>query len=479
MPVPSVNKGWLRLVRKLTGTPLVRISFGLSMLTVCILLMLDLFGVVPDKRGSELAFRKSLTESLAVQLSQAVSQENHAIISSVLEAVVERNDAVLSVAFRDAENGTVFEHGNHAALWTLKHGERSTPSQIQVGIYSDQGRWGTLELRFRELDDASGLLSLKQSFFALIVLVAVIGFVSYGVFLKRVIRELNTEEVFPDRVRKALNTLAEGVLIVDRDGFILFSNSAFAKITGQSSSTHIGMKITQFDWQAETGGAAIPWPEVLKKGKGLQGHLIQLITPHGKPYHLTVNASPILAQDQRVQGALVTFDDMTEIEAKNEELRHALQKLEKTQLEVTEQNRQLHLLATRDPMTNTLNRRSLFQSMDDLFKEARSSQSPLSFIMVDIDHFKSVNDTYGHGVGDRVIIYMAKCLCRHARVQDLVARFGGEEFCVVLPGTEVAEAARLAELMRLENLRPGNGNSKWGEPVVDLISKPPYGLPLY
>ena len=149
-----------------------------------------------------------------------------------------------------------------------------------------------------------------------------------------------------------------------------------------------------------------------------------------------------------MRGALVTFNDITQVEIKNAELQNALIKLETSQLEITRQNKELEYLATRDPLTGSLNRRSFFSGFDSLFEEARQNRDELTCIMTDIDHFKSVNDTHGHGVGDDVIKYLADVLADHARPNDLVGRFGGEEFCIVLPDTPLAQAAEIAEQIR-------------------------------
>jgi len=161
-----------------------------------------------------------------------------------------------------------------------------------------------------------------------------------------------------------------------------------------------------------------------------------------------VNATPIIAGANEIRGALITFNDITEVEIKNAELQNALHSLETSQLEITRQNKELEYLATRDPLTGSLNRRSFFSGFDSLFKEARQNADELTCIMTDIDHFKSVNDTHGHGVGDDVIKYLADVLAENSRPNDLVGRFGGEEFCVVLPNTTIAEGHEIAEQIR-------------------------------
>ena len=87
--------------------------------------------------------------------------------------------------------------------------------------------------------------------------------------------------------------------------------------------------------------------------------------------------------------------------------------------------------------------------MDEAIARARRLRTPLCVLPGDIDHFKSVNDTYGHGTGDEVLKHVAHALTGVARTSDVVARYGGEEFCVVLEGTEQAGGVWLAERMRL------------------------------
>ncbi|MCP4965842.1 MAG: sensor domain-containing diguanylate cyclase, partial [bacterium] len=241
-------------------------------------------------------------------------------------------------------------------------------------------------------------------------------------------------------------------LVVDKDGYIVFSNLAFARKTGLTPNQLVGQKSTELDWEIEAVAQEsneLPWFRLLAGQTCPTGVRVRLTTALKATYTVTANVSPITAAADKIKGALITFDDITAIETKNEELRRTLGKLEKSQREITRQNQELQVLATRDPLTGSLNRRSLFQGFETLFTEAQEEGGELSCIMVDIDHFKSVNDRFGHAVGDKVIKLLAKILTEHSRPIDLVGRFGGEEFCVVLPEVGTAVAAEIAERMRL------------------------------
>ena len=99
-------------------------------------------------------------------------------------------------------------------------------------------------------------------------------------------------------------------------------------------------------------------------------------------------------------------------------------------------------------MTGARNRRSFFPEFERMFEEARSRGLPLSFIMADIDKFKLVNDNYGHQIGDKVIQKFAAIMIGQARDTDIVCRYGGEEFCIALPGADAEQAYQVAERIR-------------------------------
>ncbi len=105
-------------------------------------------------------------------------------------------------------------------------------------------------------------------------------------------------------------------------------------------------------------------------------------------------------------------------------------------------------MATYDTLTNLYNRRYLNQVLEVEFRNSFIKNQPLSIIMVDIDHFKAINDRYGHDNGDSALIHVASLLKGSLRKYDIVARFGGEEFLVVLPRTIMKDAVIIAERMR-------------------------------
>lgn len=101
-----------------------------------------------------------------------------------------------------------------------------------------------------------------------------------------------------------------------------------------------------------------------------------------------------------------------------------------------------------DPLTGIFNRRYLDSYLNDETNKAQSFTLPLSVCLIDIDHFKSINDNYGHQVGDLVLKNIAKDIKKSLRDSDVVTRYGGEEFVVVLPGTQVSTSYKLAERLR-------------------------------
>ncbi|MEI6310507.1 MAG: sensor domain-containing diguanylate cyclase, partial [bacterium] len=110
--------------------------------------------------------------------------------------------------------------------------------------------------------------------------------------------------------------------------------------------------------------------------------------------------------------------------------------------------REVQKLSAVDPLTGLYNRRHFNASGEMEFQRAVRYDLPLSAIMMDIDHFKRVNDTYGHAAGDRVLVAVAAVCIRGLRSMDLHARYGGEEFCFLLPETAPKGALNLAERLR-------------------------------
>lgn len=126
-----------------------------------------------------------------------------------------------------------------------------------------------------------------------------------------------------------------------------------------------------------------------------------------------------------------------------------------------------------DPLTGIYNRRYLERRLDEEINRSKRYDLPLSVLLIDIDHFKQVNDTCGHQVGDSLLIYLSKMILSHIRNSDVAARYGGDELLILAQNTTVSSAAKLAERLRqnIETNQPElSGNSDQDQKIHVSVS---------
>jgi diguanylate cyclase (GGDEF)-like protein/PAS domain S-box-containing protein len=430
--------------------PAIKITIGLVLLTISILLLGRLIGFVPDEGKTALQARKQFCEALAVQISSAASMQDLEILRTTLETVVHRNDEVLSAALNN-NRGISLVIGDHEKHWVDVPLDKSTSTHVRVPIMANQIRWGSLEVTFAPLQRESAL-SLG-TLGGLLLFVALTGFVFYMIFIKRTLRELDPRAVIPERVRSAFNALSEGLIILDEKNQIILANDSFAEKTNITEDALIGLRAEELAWKKREKGVkadSFPWQNSMLNMERKTGVPMHLQLKNRTELAFSVNTAPIFDAKGRPRGVLATFDDMTDLEKKHRDLQSTLGKLRTSEKALRDKTVELELLATRDSLTGCYNRRAFFEKFDALFESAVSEGTGLAFVMIDIDLFKSINDQYGHANGDKVIKFIAETLIANTRPEDVVGRYGGEEFSLILPGTDSEEALALAERLRNE-----------------------------
>jgi diguanylate cyclase (GGDEF)-like protein/PAS domain S-box-containing protein len=432
-------------------SPAIRISIVLVLFTVNLLFVAKLIGFIPDEARLSLEMRKAFSESLALQFSVVAEKGEYRIIQRTLSAVVKRNDDIRSAAIRTVDGQLLAIAGEHLANWEAPADGKSTATHVNVPLFKKDKKWADVEIRFTPLLTQNLLSGFKNSFTGLVIYFSLSCFICYFLILKRTLRELDPSAVIPGRVQNAFDVLNEGVMILDKKEQIVMTNNAFAQLFGKSPKEMVGLKGSELGWldyQTHEHIRQLPWVKVLKDELDQATASLSMMSSLGAKTKLIVNATMIPSSSGKSRGSLVTFDDITELEEKNFDLESNIDKLQMATEEIQLKNQELKNLANLDPLTLCLNRRSLSLHFETLFTQAIKEGLNLSCMMVDIDFFKSVNDTYGHSTGDQVIKRVADTLKTSTRDTDLISRYGGEEFVVVLPGLDLKKASQIAERIR-------------------------------
>lgn len=427
-----------------------RIVLGLVSLTVSVLLATGLLGLIPNPAPAEREARHSFCESTAVSFMALASRMDSEQLQTTLDQLRERNSQVQSIGVRQNSGKLVLQSGSHHQLWESTGSDLSSLQETIVPIFANGEDWGRLEVRWKQ-GIAFAVLGIPiRPDLLLTVTVAVLSFFVFSLYLKRVMKHINPSKVVPTRVRDALNSLAEGLLVLDRQQLIVLANESFATATGQTADTLIGSRPDRFDFRisGDANAAELPWITTAKYSRPVKGVLLT----HGEGEQqrtFSVSTVPVRDEKQENRGVVASFEDVTQLQNKQQELRDALSSLKTSTDEIRKQNRELEWLATRDTLTGCLNRRSFFREFETRWQEALHTNQPMAAVMVDIDHFKSVNDNHGHSMGDEVLRVVSKTVMETIDENDVVCRYGGEEFTVLMPGTSIDESEVKAEKCRL------------------------------
>ncbi|WP_337175633.1 diguanylate cyclase [Paludisphaera sp.] len=235
---------------------------------------------------------------------------------------------------------------------------------------------------------------------------------------------------------RLLDALRDPAYLIDASGLTLHWNEAAARFTGYSASEMVGRPASSSRLGlTDAAGVPLQADDYLGKRALLQGRPIDrmgtLRRGDGERVQVEARCSPVRDEGGALLGVLVVLRDASGDAA----LRKAL--------------RQAREAAERDPLTGLANRRALDRMLDIQLTVQACEGRPFCLVMADIDHFKAVNDRWGHACGDRVLAAFADLLRGLSRAEDLVARLGGEEFVVLLPDAPLEVAMRVAERLRL------------------------------
>ncbi len=248
--------------------------------------------------------------------------------------------------------------------------------------------------------------------------------------LGRTIRYALVRETLEARSRlfeAALNSAANGVVITDIDGHIQWANPAFTTLTGFSLDEAQGRQPAELvgSGQQDQTFYQQMWKTILA-GQVWRGEVVNK-RKDGSLYHEALSISPVLTGDGTIQHFVAIKQDITAQKAMEAELFH---------------------LATTDALTGLANRRHFLAQMEKELARLQRFGEPAALLMLDLDHFKWINDGHGHAAGDAVLKVFAETLRETLRKVDLAGRLGGEEFAILLPGTDIQAAYLFAERLR-------------------------------
>ncbi len=402
-------------------------------------------GMIPFENNQMQRDRQDISKQLAASVSTYLSNKDNNGLQKSCRAALIQVPELKSLSIIRFDGMVLYASPDHNRHWILKAEEPSNINQVRVPLDRGNKTFAELEIAFEPVSQSFGPAIVK---WALLLLAGfALNFGSFSFFLTRSLKVLDPKSAVPKRVRNTLDTIVGGVVILDSEGKMLLVNESFSKSVGRKTDELLGESLSQLPWRRDTN-EEWPWDFALRRHEQKAAVKVHLTVGSEKELSFVVNATPVLDGDERVSGALISFEDITVMESQRTDLLQALSDLETSKEQIRRQNEVLHELASRDGLTGALNRRSLFERIEAIWADRNQGDRGIITIMMDVDHFKKLNDQHGHAAGDAVLKDLVKTVGRLIGDEATLARYGGEEFCVTMDSATVEEGVAMAERIR-------------------------------
>lgn len=313
-----------RWLERVGVRPPMQIVIGLVLLTSCVLLFAKALQLVPTDDQASLRLRMLLAEMASSRVASAVANGNYAGARQFLDELVQRHNDVRSAGLRRLDGTVVFQTAGHEKYWVGAQPKVSTPTHIPILLYENRNPWGQLEIAFKPLQDRitwAGWWSTPSVRLSGFIIAGC--FLLFWLFLSRMLRMLDPSAAVPERMQLMMDTLVEGMVILDNNDQIVMVNQSFARTAFSPVNRLIGRSLSSLPWLALDGPGApevFPWKAVQQSDLPERGVALRLQIGTRHDRRLSVNASPILDPKGTRRGVLVTFDDQTIVDSDNLQL---------------------------------------------------------------------------------------------------------------------------------------------------------------
>jgi diguanylate cyclase (GGDEF)-like protein/PAS domain S-box-containing protein/putative nucleotidyltransferase with HDIG domain len=426
-----------------------RLAIGLVSVGAGLIFGCQWLGLIPDVKSIQSDARAKRCQAIALTTAGMIRTNDWPTLQTTLSTLVRRDDGLVAIGLRTDRGTLKIDTGRHREIWQSAV-ESDEFQAIHVPIALNKKIWGQIEFCFVPLHGTGPFSWAELPVIRILVFFICAGLFSYTLFIARVLGLFDSVQVVPDRVRQALDTLAEGLLVLDEQENIILANKSFTQTVGLTAEELAGRNASSLSWVKDDPASAddFPWRRARDANEPQSEQLMRYRISDYQQRIFSINSAPIQCSGGGSRGALVTLRDVTQLEENRCELEAMLAMIKESRDEISKKNRELEVLATQDSLTGCFNRRAFFERFDIAFRFSKAHGVALACVMVDNDHFKSVNDTYGHHIGDEVLRKVGALLRRLHSDAHAVCRFGGEEFCIMLPGFDLEDAAKAAERIR-------------------------------